>query len=571
MHRYLFMLISMFLICGSSPAQKYPGNDFIAPLDVPLKLSGTFGELRSNHFHSGIDLKTGEMEGLKVYAIADGYISRIKVQSGGYGKALYITHPNGYVSVYAHLNRYNSTIDDFVRKNQYANRSYEIDMYLPSGQFEVKQGEVVAFSGNSGRSGGPHLHFEIRSEADQKPVNPLLFSFQVNDNKAPLINVVKIYPSGPGSQVDGSFHAQDFYPEFNGKAYSFKNRDTISASGKILFGINTYDPFNGGLNKNGVYTIRLFVNDNLVYGHELSTFSFDETRYINSLIDYKEYKTRQRRVQKSFTDPNNKLGIYTKKNNRALVIDAGKRYKVKYEVSDIAGNVSEVVFWIRGEPPMTLSHGNKLNADEQVFSYEQGNSFNNKDIELYVPANALYDTVTFSYSKEVTKTGAFSAVHRIHYDYVPLHSWCKLSIRPDGLEEDLQQKALIVKLEEDGEYSACGGEMKDGKIMARVREFGNYCVMVDTLAPLIKPVNIHARKSLLAQHSIQVKITDELSGIESYNAYLNGKWILMEYDEKNDLLTYPFDNNLKDGENIFELVVTDERKNAATYKTTLLY
>ena len=220
-------------------------------------------------------------------------------------------------------------------------------------------------------------------------------------------------------------------------------------------------------------------------------------------------------MQKSFTDPNSKLSIYTKKNSRALAVEEGKRYQVKYEVSDIAGNVSEVVFWIRGERPTTVRRTKNLTTDQQVFSYKHGNSFSNEDIELYVPANALYDTVTFTYSKEVAKTGAFSAVHRVHYDVVPLHSWSKLSIRPDGLEDDLQQKALIVKLEDDGELSACGGEMEDGKISTRVREFGNYCIMVDTLAPLIKPVNIHARKSLLAQHRIQVKITDELSGIES--------------------------------------------------------
>ena len=571
MFRTLITFALFFSFLLDCPAQPYPDNAFIPPLDVPLKLSGTFGELRSDHFHSGIDLKTGEMEGLKVYAIADGYVSRIKVQSGGYGKALYLTHPNGYVSVYAHLSKYNTVIDDYVRASQYQNQSYEINIYPDPNTLIVSQGDVIAYSGNSGRSGGPHLHFEVRRETDQHPVNPLNFNFHVTDNKSPLINMIKVYPSGSHSRVEGSSKPRDYFTTSNGSVYVLKGKDTLTVTGSVLFGINTYDPFNGGMNKNGVYAIELLVEDRPLYGHRLESFSFDETRYINSLIDYKEYKTRRRRVQKSYIDPNNKLGIYTTKHSGGLQVKAGEKYKITYRVSDFAGNVSELIFWLRGTAVAALKGEKDSHSRKELFSYRHNNVFKRDGLELVVPGKALYDTMTFEYARRNPVAGSYSSVHRIHHDYVPLHSWCDLTIRPDGLDSGLLDKALIVKLEEGDEPAACGGKAENGHIKARIREFGDYCIMLDTVPPTISPVNIHRNKSLLAQHTIQVKIKDELSGIDTYNGYLDGQWILMEYDEKNDLLTYFFDHHLKDGENIFELVVTDERNNKATYKVPLNY
>ncbi len=551
--------------------QPYPKDDFIAPLDVPLKLSGTFGELRSDHFHAGIDLKTGEMEGLKTYAIADGYVSRIKVQAGGYGKALYLTHPNGYVSVYAHLSRYNSILDDYVTRTQYSLRSYEIDLYPDAGMFPVKQGDVIAFTGNSGRSGGPHLHFEIREAGSQMPVNPLHFNFLVTDRTPPLINLLKVYPHGQGSRINGRNTAADLIAVSNGSVYNIKGNDTVTASGSVLFGINTYDPFNGGMNKNGVYSIDLFVDGELAYGHRLDRFSFDETRYINSLIDYREYRTKSRRVQRSFVDPNNRLSIYTQKNERGFAVEAGRRYQVRYVVSDFAGNSSELVFWLRGEERRDGTDDNGGGHDGHAFSFRKDNTFSAEGVSLMVPGRALYDTLTFIYSRKEKQPGSCSPMHGLHNDYVPLHSWCDLRIEPEVTDEINTDKLLIIKIYDDGDHTPCGGTFSGGVVSARIREFGDYCVVTDTVAPRISPVNISENKSLLAQHTIQVRIADDLSGIGTYNGYLNGEWVLMEYDAKNDLLTYHFDQHLQDGDNLFELVVTDERNNTATYRATLKY
>lgn len=565
----LYLSLGIFSFYASSQGTIEPS--FVPPLDIPLKLSGTFGELRSNHFHSGMDLKTGEREGLNIYAIEEGYVSRIKVQSGGYGKALYITHPQGLVSVYAHLSKYNSTIEKFVLQKQYAQQSYEVDLYLKPEQLPVERAEIIAYSGNTGRSGGPHLHFEIRDAKSQKPINPLLFGFEVSDRRAPVVNVLRIYPLGSESTIQNQHKPKDFYPVVSAKKYHLKNRDTLEVSGRFYCGVNTYDPFNGGINKNGVYSIQLYADNELVYGHKLETFSFSETRYINSLIDYSEYKLRQRRIQQSWIEPNNKLGIYNQENREGLVVPPGKILPIRYEIADIAGNMSVLEFVVRGVEGNTFAQKGSPNPYGQLFEINKKNVFETDEVTLEIPGRALYDTLQFIYLQAPAKQGMYSPIHRLHNDRTPLHKWCPLSIKAENLPEKYQSKALIVKIEEDGDLSPFGGSFSNGAIHSKIRELGDFCILVDTIPPIIKPLNIKNNKSLLAQTTIRVKVTDALSGIETYNAYLDDRWILMEYDEKNDLLVYRFDQHLKDGENKFKLVVTDERGNIATYEAILNY
>ena len=262
---------------------------------------------------------------------------------------------------------------------------------------------------------------------------------------------------------------------------------------------------NGGINKNGVYSIKVFIDDELKYSHELESFSFDETRYINSLIDYKEYKDYKRRIQKTFIEPNNRLSIYSAAGHNNIEIDKGKKYEVSYAISDIAGNTSNLIFWIKGTgnqiPAKTEPEGFKT----QLFSLYGENSFTTEDLILNIPGKALYDSFWFNYKLLPQVNGSFSKTHQLHFDYVPIHTWCSLSIRADFLEEKDRKKALIAKIDDDGEYYSSGGKWDEGFITTSIREFGNYCILVDTVPPKIKPLNISNKKSLLKQTTIKIK------------------------------------------------------------------
>ena len=566
--KHFAITLITLIISLSGFGQSYPKDYFRPPLDIELYLSGTFGELRSNHFHSGMDIRTQEKPGFRVYAIADGYVSRIKVAPGGYGRALYITHPNGYVSVYGHLQKYNKQLNEYVTKEQYRRESYSVDLYFKKGQFPVKKGEVVAWTGDSGRSGGPHLHFEIRDAATQKPINPLLFGFKVKDNKRPLINILKIYPADNNSLVNGKNSALEVRTEWAGSKYRLKGNDTIDISGKAYFGINTYDPFNGGKNKNGVYTIKMSVDSIQVYSHKLETFSFDETRYINSFMDYKEFKQKRRTIQKSYIQPNNRLSIYKDVINRGIInFNDNKIHKITYFVSDVPGNTSSLEFWVKSsEVPVT---GNSDKPKGTLFTYSGLNKFEKEGISFTVPGKALYDTLYFKFATSPAPPAGFSEVYHLHYDYVPLQTWCQLGISAQNVPDKLTSKALIAKIDDKGEISSAGGDFKDGKVTTKVREFGNYFITIDTVPPEIRPANIKSGKDISKQNSIRIKVTDDLSGIKSYRPTLNGKWILMENDVKNNMLIYRYDDRLKKGENIFELKVTDEKGNTSTYKAKL--
>lgn len=563
---FLLLIISLQL-----DAQGYiPQNYFISPVDIELYLSGTFGELRSDHFHSGMDIRTNEVEGLNIYAIADGYVSRIKIAPGGYGKALYITHPNGYVSVYGHLQQYNKVLNEYVYNQQYLRESYQVDLYPKKNQFIVKQGELIALSGNTGRSGGPHLHFEIREEAAQIPLNPLLFGYKVKDITPPVINLVKVYPASTNATVNYKNKAVTYFTNNINNIYKLKQTDTIAIAGSAYFGINTYDPFNNGNNKNGIYSLQLFIDSVLVYKHTANKIPFDETRYINSLIDYKAFKQQKRQIQKSYIQPNNQLSIYNQVINKGIIeFKEDEVYHISYVVSDIAGNESILSFYVLGEAQTDKKNPDPIQGE--LFQYTHRNYFKTDDLVLEVPGRALYDTLNFVYQVSSSLANTFSSLHHLHYDYVPLQTWCNLSIWPNSSPLDLQDKLLIAKITDEGEFKSAGGHWEDGFIKTRIREFGNYCIVIDTIPPVIKAVNIKSQKNIANQETIKIKISDELSGIDTYKATLNDQWILMEYDVKKDLLIYNFDKHLLKGSNNFELKVVDEKGNKTLYQAELLF
>jgi len=576
---YRYFLISFLLLFvsenGSSQAI-YPRNYFRSPLEMRLLLSGTFGELRSNHFHSGIDIKTAGTEGAPVYAIADGYMSRIKVSAYGFGKVLYVTHPNGFVSVYAHLSKFSRIIGDHVKGEQYRRELFEIELFPEESRFPVKKGDIIAYSGNSGSSGGPHLHFEIR-DAAQKTINPLLFGFEVKDFFKPRILSVKIYPENENSRVNGKNKPVRFLTEGWGTEHRITGNPAITVSGDISFAIQAYDQQNDNDNKNGAYAARLFIDSAKVFDFDVETFAFDETRYINSYLDYEEYVKNDVRLQRTKIDPGNKLSMYNQLNNNGVYhFSDTLTHSIRYEVADVAGNTAVLAFKVKSVKPIQ----NKAETDTtrtpgfdfpfSLFHWDRPNHFNNGSIVLDAPKGVFYDSFEFSVDSAAMIPGTYTRVYRIHNKYTPVHDYMTLSIRPSDVPEELLAKALIVKVGDDGKsFSSAGGEWESGYIRTKIREFGNYTIAVDTVPPKVRAVNPGQFANMAGQKTLKLTVSDDLSGIASYRAVLNGKWILLEYDPKNNLMIYTIDEHMVPGKNNLLVEVRDGKNNRFYYSAVL--
>ena len=564
------LAISLFLFSSVSAQNKYPENYFRSPVDFEISLSGTFGELRSNHFHSGIDIRTGGVTGKKIHAVAEGYISRINVSGTGFGKAIYIKHPNGYTSVYGHLDRFSEVIDKYVKAQQYKRERFKVTLYPSKDQFVVKKGEVIARSGNSGGSGGPHLHFEIRDSGTEFPINPLHFGYKVKDFIRPKIIGLRLYPVGDESLIDGENEVYEAKVAGWGMNNHISKNDTIEVSGDIGFGIETYDLLNGSHNKNGVYSISLKIDSTIIYSHRLEKFSFSESKYINSLIEYDELIDNKRRFQRSIIDQGNNLSIYDE------VIDDGifsfmdsAYHQFQYEIKDLNGNASQIKGVLHSIPLLDSSQKEPKEYDHW-FAYDQENSFKTDQIELSFKKGSFYKSFDFDYQLIDSPADSYSKLHQVHYKNVPVHKAFEIKILAEELPKSLQSKAMVVKLVED-DVEAVGGAFKDGFVTARSSSFGDFMIQVDTIAPEIKALNIHNGKKISGYKSLSFEIKDDFSGIEKIKATLNDRWILMDFDPKNDKLVYKIDDRIKKGKNQFRLEVKDAKNNLAVYKAEIEY
>ena len=563
----------ILLISLSSHSQSFNESDYFrSPLDIPLYLSGNFGELRSTHFHAGLDFKTQAVVGKNVYAVADGYVSRIKIQSGGYGRAIYVSHPNGMTTVYAHLLSYNETIESFVKDYQYRNQIFEIDLYLKKNQLTLSQGEILGISGNSGSSSGPHLHFEIRKTASQRPVNGLFYNFDVRDNIKPSIRGIAIYPMDENSLVNGKNEKVILNASGSNGKYALSTRSPIAVSGKTGFGIEVYDYLNGSSNRCGIFSIEMLVDSVRVYLHEVNEIGFDEAGYVKSHVDYAEKMASGRKFQKMQIDPNNKLRFYVKSpDKRYYQFSDNQKHHVHFNVKDSYGNLSTVDFYIIATDQQAPAHA-KNSSERGVFmSWQKENFFENENVRVYLPKNALFDDFYFYYKTSSGPT-TYSDLHSIHNKYTPLNKYMKIYIKCD-IPDDIKNKALLVRKNENGSRQAIGGNYEYGYVVSGTKYFGEYYVDVDTIAPRIVPLNISANANLSGYKSINFRINDNLSGIKSYNGYIDNTWVLFEYDAKSNLVQYFFDDEkLETGKNhTLELFIMDEKDNIATFTTSFFY
>ncbi len=542
----------------------YPQNYFRSPLDIPLILSGSFGELRNNHFHAGLDCKTKGVEGKNIYSIADGYIKRIKVSPGGYGNALYVEHFNGYTSVYAHLQKFQGTIGQYVKDRQYSLQSFELDENVDPGVLYVKKGQVIAKSGNSGSSSAPHLHFEIRDSQTQEAINPLLFGYKISDTRTPLIQSIGIYNMASenlfiGPRVFGTKKEKGVYK---------LPRYTFNVSTPLIgLGIKAYDKQNAANNLNGIYSIDLLENGNKIYSFDVERISFAETRYINNHLDYKLKRTGGGNLQKCFIEPNNLLSAYKNVINRGIIdLSDGQTHKMMFIVRDLAGNSSRLSFNLKYSPSKKVTI--KPPSHDAMFSYAVDNYFDRDQIHLYFPYGSFYNDLYFKYSSSAPSAetkGVYSLYHKVHNNKTAVQKYFDIKIKARYLPAELRSKAVIVYKDTRGRKKSIGGNWEGDFLKARTRDFGTYYITTDTQAPKIRPITIKPGKNMAKNSTITVKISDNLSGIKSYNGYVDGRWVLMEYDAKYARLRHWFDEKTGKGKHTFRLVVEDGVGNVKTY------
>lgn len=544
-------------------------HDYKSPLDIPLALSANFGELRPNHFHSGLDFRTQSVVNKNVYSIEDGYISRIGVNAGGYGLVLYINHPKtGQTSVYAHLNSFAPQIAQYVKEEQYKQEKYAININdIPADKLPIKKGDFIAKSGNTGSSGGPHVHFEIRDTDSQNTIDPLPYYIDnIKDDISPEIRGIAVYPLEGKGIVNGKIitpFRENFPVKTDRKYPPLKSK--IEAWGLVGIGIHTIDRMSNTTFSYGVKEIKLYCNEEEIFRSNIDYIDFSTSKMINSFVDYNYWKRNKRFYAKSFIEPGNKLHIIDDTKNGYINIDEEKNYKIRYELKDVHGNITTYSFNIEGKrkdipnlPPCSL-----------VMKWDENNTYMDEEIQIKVPKEHLYRDINFILQKE-NSTKHYSPLYKIHTSYEALNkpSQISLQIKNDTLVE--KQQYGIISIDNRGKTNWIGGSYEGGKMIGNIGELGlTITISADTKSPEITPVN---QTDWTKNKKIIIKLADDLSGIQSFSGTVNGKFALFEHDVKSPNYTYRFDSErLEEGDHELEFTAIDKVGNESSYKTTFTY
>lgn len=562
------LLIGLCCISSSLAAQEYPQDYFRSPLGIPLRLSGTFGELRTNHFHSGLDIRTGGVEGEPVYATADGFISRIKVSAYGYGNALYIDHPNGFSTVYGHLRNFAEPIQSWAEAKHYEKKSFEIDIPLYADEIPVKKGQIIAYSGNTGGSGGPHLHFEVRHTKTEAVINPKHFGFDVPDAVAPVIDFLELVPYTDQSRVNNSSNKKRFTAiRAGGNSYSISQR--LNAYGPFYLQVKAWDKHNGNEFRNGIYSLLLLSGNDTLYRFSADRFEFNETRYANAVMDYQERMLNRQQIYRTYKAAGNLLplivqapdaGIFTVENDQSRAFEM--------HVTDFNSNKAILKFTVHGASQVTeLSSTN--NSTQRYFP-TQAWQWETEDVRISMPANALYDTIDFTYGSNVKPYATFSAVHSIHNAKVPVHSFYDLSIRHNGLVDSLRPKTVLVNTTISKGRSAAIGKWDGDWFTAKVRGFGDFYLAIDTIQPVISVLSLRPGSNYTTGQTVRFKISDNLAGLQSYTLSLNDQWQKAVFDGKTATLTYTVHENSPKGNLNLKLIVKDAVGNETVYNSKIV-
>ncbi|RYU94867.1 M23 family metallopeptidase [Emticicia agri] len=613
---------------GQAAKEQYPKGYFMFPIQPgkQASLSGGFGDLRTNHFHAGLDIRTGAVEGYNVYAAADGYVSRIRVMRGGYGNVLYITHPNGYTTVYGHLKNYNTAIEAYLRRREYSQKVWEIELTPNPNELKVRKGEIVAISGNTGASGGPHLHFEIR-DALENAINPMKFGFpEIQDSQAPVIERVILKTLNAYSRVNGEFGRVSMAPKRSASGeYILPN--IVKAQGIIGLELNTYDRSQTSPFRMGITALEVEVDGKSTYKLNLEKMPFDVSKDINVHIDYDISQTDGVRIQKCYVADGNRISVYeTDKNKGRILISDNQLHSVYVRVKDTYGNTSVLTFSIQGEAPILQeSEGETPLAEESKFTGNIATSITentlairakntkapfavvqNKGVPTKVPlsyvgnkeAVYLYDlnkgiadfaqvdnsSALIGIKKEILpQIGQFYTEPNLRIDFnnavydtlylttgmsgnrltintqrIPLKDNITVQWTPSGVS--MSPKTGVYDVSNGRSY--LGGVWVGSAIQFKTRRLGSFMLFTDNEAPSVRPARLDSSY-------LSFVISDNLSGIKSFNCFVDGEWVLMDYEYKNGRIwSIKIDEERMFGGDL-KLEVVDNVGNVGTYQVNL--
>ncbi len=562
----LVALVSFALVCQKAngqlfPEKNYPQGYFTWPVGATKALAANFGELRPNHYHMGFDCKTDKKQNLPVYAAADGYIAKIKIEPFGFGRAIYINHPNGLTTLYAHLNDFFPELEQYVKEQQYKQQSWQVFLDIPLSLFPVKKGQFIAYSGNTGGSQGPHTHFEIRDTKTEKVLNPSLFGFPITDNVPPVITKLAMY--------DRCISTFEQSPKF----FALKKQNGIYVSSpaviitntdEVSFAIAAFDTYTGSSNKNGIYEAVIYDNEVPVVGFQLDSISYDETRYLNAHIDYKLRSSGGPYVEHLSKLPGYNNSVYkTFSGDGVISLEDDSVHAIKIIVKDAYGNASTIRFSVKRVPGSTKVKSAKNSFTPTEFVPGFVNVFDNNKINFYLRENALYDSLRFRYSETASATGY--PVFQLHNASIPVHSFFSVKIKATS---PLPGKMIMHRFARSKNDYAKAEEENDW-YKASFREFGNFQLMIDTMPPVITPVGFKDGMNCSKLSRIVFVITDNTEEIEKFSATLDGNWLRFTND-KGRSFVYVFDEKCAPGEHELKITAEDQAGNIAekVYKFT---
>ena len=546
------LLLSSFAITTAHAQfffkKNYPQQYFQWPVGAKIALVANFGELRPNHYHMGLDCRTDQVENKPVLAAADGYIAKVKIEPFGFGRCIYINHPNGLTSLYAHLNDFNPALENYIKQQQYNLQSWNVFLDIPAQLFPVKKGDFIAYSGSTGGSQGPHVHFEIRDTKTDKVLNPLLFGLPIADNIAPDILRLAVY--------DRCISTYEQTP----KIYALKkvNGVYVPASGKLLintekvsFAITAYDRYSGSTNQNGIYEAVLYNNDKAISGFRMDSITYTDTRYLNAHIDYKQRANGGTWLQHLSRLPGNADPIYkTDAGNGIVELTPHEETAVKITVADPAGNLSTLKFSI-ATSAFSGSRPTVQSGEQKQFHPGFINVFENDHIQFYLGENALYDSFNFRYNE--TKDIKGKIIYQVHNATVPLHTFFSLKIKPDFLVTDTGKIVMHRFYGAKDDYKKAVFE--NGWYKAAFREMGNFQILIDSIAPEVRPLGFVNGMNASKLSRLLFVVTDNTEEIKKFTATLDGKWLRFTNDKGRNFI-YKFDEHCPPG--FHELVIEAE-------------